>query len=397
MAKRIFVTDEGDKKCPGCRWDLASGRFYGIGETLQEARERVTFEGVSTVGMCSICMMEILVDKKVLVIDSQEVTGEALTKNLEAMQKLNSGLEVLVIHDGPTVDIFVQNGGVARAVWDEDAVGECLAWYHYPARLRDPVEVYADIWKTLGDPELYERERGVDLEVTTEALRDVTAYLGVDSKSLCVSMLWHPDTTTRVEVVNQFLFGVTRPERWVRAIQCSKCGNWEQMDAEDARWHSQTFEWVRNDGDEAEYKCKCGALVRSSILPADREERGKVLLFASSDGVDMFSQDGRVVSAELSDDSAGAFILWFDYRDSLEAPVKYYADIWVALGEGKLDHREYRETSVTAEQIEDALAVLGYEPQNADVLMLWEPDEISRVAMINQLITIHQFPRRGGA
>ncbi len=50
----------------------------------------------------------------------------------------------------------------------------------------------------------------------------------------------------------------------VRVIDCT-CGNWEEIPADEQRWHSQSFDLVRLDGDEAIYKCGCGAEVRSKL------------------------------------------------------------------------------------------------------------------------------------
>jgi hypothetical protein len=52
----------------------------------------------------------------------------------------------------------------------------------------------------------------------------------------------------------------------IRAIDCS-CGNWEQLPSDEQRWHVKSFEWLRNDGDEAYYRCRsCGNQVKSTTI-----------------------------------------------------------------------------------------------------------------------------------
>jgi hypothetical protein len=55
----------------------------------------------------------------------------------------------------------------------------------------------------------------------------------------------------------------------LRTIDCT-CGNWEQLPADQQRWHVQSFEWLKNDGDEAYYRClSCRKQVRSKIRKED--------------------------------------------------------------------------------------------------------------------------------
>ena len=48
-------------------------------------------------------------------------------------------------------------------------------------------------------------------------------------------------------------------------IECNKCGICEEMSPDQQRWHSQTFKWLRNISDTAEYECICGNTVKSKI------------------------------------------------------------------------------------------------------------------------------------
>jgi len=51
----------------------------------------------------------------------------------------------------------------------------------------------------------------------------------------------------------------------IRNIECL-CGEWEQMEADEQRWHSQTFEWQENlEDNNALYKCPCGEIVQSTL------------------------------------------------------------------------------------------------------------------------------------
>lgn len=55
----------------------------------------------------------------------------------------------------------------------------------------------------------------------------------------------------------------------VRIIECS-CGQWEELSVDEQRWHTQTFKWIENDGDEAVYECPdCGVRVRSEVKNAE--------------------------------------------------------------------------------------------------------------------------------
>jgi len=52
---------------------------------------------------------------------------------------------------------------------------------------------------------------------------------------------------------------------YIRFINCDKCGNWEQIDADEARHKSQHFQWVSyKPKGEAVYKCTCGNHVTST-------------------------------------------------------------------------------------------------------------------------------------
>ena len=58
----------------------------------------------------------------------------------------------------------------------------------------------------------------------------------------------------------------------IRVIQC-KCGNWEEFPADTPRDKSQTFDWVKNtEGNQAVYKCNCGAEVNSIIIESLTDE-----------------------------------------------------------------------------------------------------------------------------
>lgn len=57
----------------------------------------------------------------------------------------------------------------------------------------------------------------------------------------------------------------------VRNIDCS-CGEWEQMPADESRYHSQHFTWHSNlDNGQALYQCPCGETVESTIEEAEHE------------------------------------------------------------------------------------------------------------------------------
>ena len=58
-------------------------------------------------------------------------------------------------------------------------------------------------------------------------------------------------------------------DKYYRDIECPDCGHWEQMNVDEQRWHSQTFEWIENIDEEAKYKCICGSLVKSIIKESD--------------------------------------------------------------------------------------------------------------------------------
>ena len=52
----------------------------------------------------------------------------------------------------------------------------------------------------------------------------------------------------------------------IRVISC-KCGNWEEMPADEQRHHSQTFTFkAPKDNNEAMYECDCGEEVMSECI-----------------------------------------------------------------------------------------------------------------------------------
>jgi len=61
----------------------------------------------------------------------------------------------------------------------------------------------------------------------------------------------------------------------IRLIECPQCRAWEQMVPDEQRWHSQSFIWVQNTGDEAIYRCPdCMVLtISTTIFEADKGER----------------------------------------------------------------------------------------------------------------------------
>lgn len=56
----------------------------------------------------------------------------------------------------------------------------------------------------------------------------------------------------------------------IRFIDCH-CGEWEQMNSDEPKWHTQSFTYIRDlPNNEAEYRCSCGEVVQSEI--GDKDE-----------------------------------------------------------------------------------------------------------------------------
>lgn len=56
-----------------------------------------------------------------------------------------------------------------------------------------------------------------------------------------------------------------------RIIKCT-CGNWESFPADQQRWSSQNFDWIKNtENNNALYQCKCGKSVESTVEEEEEE------------------------------------------------------------------------------------------------------------------------------
>ena len=70
---KLFITEEAEKKCGGCNWNIT--RFYGIGKTKELARKDFEREHNTEDqksygrGLCGNCVCDILVEGKYKIED----------------------------------------------------------------------------------------------------------------------------------------------------------------------------------------------------------------------------------------------------------------------------------------------------------------------------------------